>query len=118
MIGWLWRKLTGRGTGPSRNRSLSRAAQREQIVRATVDLWSVEHKRGSALDQIDRFEAMSRGYDGGPLSSKSKTSLRKAHYKGWSNSDFSDLVAEIRAAIEKAESLDSELETFKKGDLT
>ena len=116
MIGWLWRKLTGRGTGPSRNRSLSRGAQREQIVRATIDLWSVEHKREKALGQIDRFESMSRGYDGGPIKEGSKISIRKAHYRGWRDKDFSALVEEIREEIEKIESRSAAADRVGKED--
>ena len=116
MIGWLWRALTGRGTGPSRNRSLSRRAQREQIVRAVMDLWGVPHKREDALDQIDRFESMSRGYDGGPLKDGAKLSLRKAHYKRWSDKDFKALVEDIRAAIQEAESREAAANELLKGN--
>ena len=116
MIGWLWRALTGRGMGPSRNRSLSRDAQREQIVRATMDLWQVSHKRKSALEQIERFEAMSRGYDGGPVKPDSKLSIRKAHYKGWRDKDFAKLVSEIRDAIASARAAEQAAQEFLRGE--
>ena len=111
MIGWLWRVITGRGEGPSRNRSLSREAQREQIVRATLDLWRVPRKRDKVEQQIDRFEAMSRGYDGGPLKEGSSVSIRKAHYKGWRDRDFNTLIQEIREKI--AHEIDLELEAAR-----
>jgi len=115
MIGWLWRKITGRGTGPTRNRAMSRAERRAQIVRATLDLWNVKHKREKALEQIDRFEAMSRGYDGGPLKEGDRISLRKAHYKGWKNRDFESLVSDLKQAVEEAETKEAEADKLVKG---
>ncbi len=116
MIGWIWRKITGRGEGPSRNRSLSRRAQREQIVRATLDLWRVSHQRDRAQEQIERYEAMSRGYDGGPIREGSKESIRKTHYTGWSNKDFETLVEEIKLGTQEIEAADAAADALIKGE--
>ena len=116
MIGWLWRKITGRGTGPTRNRALSRADRREAIVRATLDLWNVKHKREEALAQVDRFEAMSRGWDGGPLKPGSKETVRRAHYRGWRDRDFEVLVGELREAIDGAREREAAADALARGE--
>ena len=115
MITWIWRVISGRGTGPGRNRSLSRGAQREQIVSATMDLWRVGNKRDSVLEQLDRFRRMADGKDGGPLKAGEKLSLRKAHYKRWKDADFAALVEDLEVAIAEAKSREAAANELLKG---
>lgn len=90
-----------RGHPPSLNKRHTKKHRKGVIVKATLDVYRVERLRGSVQDQMDRFEEMSKGGDGGKLKPHYEETIRKQHYKDWTDRDFKDLLRAIKKAIKE-----------------
>ena len=91
----------GRGKPPTPNKAHTKKKRIEQIVEATMDVYRVESIRQDAVDQLERFEKMAKGDDGGRLRPGHTDTIRDMHYKGWRDSDFKKIAKLLKEAMEK-----------------
>ncbi len=89
----------GRGKPPTPNKAHTKKHRRKEVITAVMELYRIERHRDSALEQIKRFEEMSKGSDGGFLHPNHSEPVRKLHYNDWKDNDFKILIREFKKAI-------------------
>ena len=90
-----------RGRPPSLNKRQTKKHRREVIIKASMDVYQVEHLRETVREQLRRFEDMAKGGDGGKLRPTHTESIREQHYSDWSDRDFKDVARDLKKAIKE-----------------
>lgn len=91
----------GRGAPPTPNKKHSKKHRRLEIVKASLDVYRVEHLRDSVREQLKRFEEMAKGSDGGKLRPHHTETIREQHYKDWTDRDFKTLSRELKKSLDE-----------------
>ena len=90
---------SGRGKPPTKNKRHSKKRRKEELIDAAMDVYRVERLQESVHKQLERFEEMAQGGDGGKLRPHHTETIREQHYPKWTDRDFKDLVKQLNEAI-------------------